>query len=255
MPENHHASFLIALLDFGESPEGVLVVREARWQRLVGAIAGFAFGIPLSWLAVYLLVQVNAPMEALILSAVATFGLLGGVWLFYQVLCANYYYAALDHEHLYLRRGPRWLEEYRLSELVDFTVVWGTLVTRQRSSSRRLQIIKNAYAKENVFTIARRMNSWRQAPPEQRTALIQRLEVVELQELRLFAHRQITRGMCWLSVYPLLLILTLHFKFFQALAISLVAWVVYSCGAVLMIAAGIVRWFAARRRKRDSVDG
>ncbi len=255
MTENHNTSFLIALLDLGENPEGVLVVREARWQRMVGAMAGFSFGIPLSWLAAYLLVQFNAPMEALTLSAVATFGLLGGVWLFYQVLCANYYYAALDRERLYLRRGPRWLEEYRLSELGDFTVVLGTVMTRQRSSSRRLQIIKNAYAKENVFTIARRMNSWRQAPPEHFTALIQRLEVVELQELRLFAHRQITRGMCWLCVYPLLLILTLHFKFFQAPAISLIVWVVYSCGALLMIAAGIVRWLAARRRKRLSVGG
>lgn len=253
MPESNHGNYLIARLDFGESPDGVLVVREARWQRVFGALAGLAFGIPLSWLAAYLMVQVNAPVEALMLAAVATLGLLGGVWLFYQVLCADYYYAALDSEYLYLRRGPRRLEQYRLSELSDFSVAWGTVVTQHTRTRRRLQIIKNAYAKDNVFTLARRLNSWRQAPPETRAALVQRLETIELQELRLFAHRQLTRGLCWLGVYPLLLILSLHFKFFQAPAISLLVWLVYSCGAILMIAAGVVRWFAFLKRKRLSV--
>jgi hypothetical protein len=233
--------WLIAELDFGKSPEGILVVRESRWQRIVGMICGLFFGIPTAWIAVVIGVQFGDATSGLIVSIFSAFALGGAVWLLYELLNASCYYFAIDDKRFYRRRGPRSTVSIPLSDLGEFTVRMGTLCVFRQSTQKQIPVLKNAYSPENVAQLVRRVNIWRIAPPAQRGATLKQLNLLGAIEARIAANKLISWSLSLLCLYPPLIILSLKFQLFRAPALATVIWVFYSIAALAGLLAGVVR--------------
>lgn len=237
---------LIAELDFGCLPEGVLVIREARWQRVVGVAMGFLVGIPASWAATVIAVEFGDLGSALVFSVFAVVALGGSIWLLHELSNASCYYAALDNKHFYRRRGPRRLEKLDLKDLGEFGVHRGALDVEKLSSKKRITVMKNAYAPANVNTLARRMNVWRCAEAHERESSIARLNFIEAGSARTSANRQITRGLGLLGLYPILLVLTVQLRLFQTPAVTVLLWSLYTCAGFFILIGGLVRRVSAK---------
>lgn len=233
------ARWLVADLDFGHSPKGMLVVREARWQRIVGILCGLFVGVPTAWIAI--MISFHDPAIALIASVFSVIALGGAVWLLYELLNANCYYFALDDKRFYRRRGPRRLVTLPLSDLGDFWVRIGTLYVSQQSTQKRIPVMKNAYALENIYLLARRVNTWRSIPPAERRATLFNLNLMETTEALLAANKQIAWSLSVLCFYPFLIVLSLKFQFFRAPVVATVLWVLYTMAAVAGLFGGILR--------------
>lgn len=171
-----NARLLIAELDFGCSPEGVLVIREARWQRVIGVAMGLLCGIPASWAATVIAVRYGDLGSALIFSVFAVVALGGSIWLLHELSNASCYYVALENKHFYRRRGPRRLETFDLKSLGEFGVHHGALDVETLNSNKRITIMKGAYAPANIDTLARRMNLWRRTEAHERESIIASLD-------------------------------------------------------------------------------
>ena len=237
---------LIAELDFGCSPEGVLVIREARWQRVIGVAMGFLVGIPASWAATVIALRFGDFGSALIFSIFAVVVLGGSIWLLHELSNASCYYAALDNKHFYRRRGPRRLETLDLKDLGEFGVHHAALDIENLISKKRITIMKNAYAPANVNTLARRMNLWRRTQAHERESSIASLSFIEADLARASANRQITRGLSLLGLYPILLVLTVKLRLFDAPAVTILLWGLYTCAGFLILIGGLVRRVSAK---------
>lgn len=235
------ARLLIAELDFGGSPEGVLVIREARWQRVVGVAMGLLVGIPASWAATVIAVRYGDFGSALIFSVFAVVALGGSIWLLHELSNASCYYAALDNQHFYRRRGPRRLETLDLKSLGEFGVHHGALAVEKLNSNNRITIMKGAYAPANVNSLAHRMNLWRCTEAHERESIISSLDFIEAELTRTSANRQITRGLGLLGLYPILLVLTVQLRLINAPAVTILLWCLYSCTGFFILVGGVIR--------------
>jgi hypothetical protein len=245
MDPTDESRWLIAELDFGHSPDGMLVVREARWQRIVGMICGLFVGIPTAWAAIVIGIRFGDVGSALIVSVFSGIALGGAVWLLYELLNANCYYFAIDDKRFYRRRGPHGLISFPLSELGDFLARIGTLYACHKSTQKQIPVMKNAYAPEDIALLARRVNIWRSTPQAQRGATLTHLNLLEAARARFVANKQIAWSLSVLCFYPILIVLSLKFQFFRAPTLATVLWVLYTLAAMVGLFGGIVRRFRA----------
>src|SRR5678815_2337372 len=124
MELSDETQWLVADLDLGHSPKGVLVVREARWQRIVGIACGLFVGIPTAWLATAIGLHDIALATMFAIASGISLG--GAVWFLCELLSANFYYFALDSHRIYRRRGPGRLVSLPLSDLGELSIRLGT---------------------------------------------------------------------------------------------------------------------------------
>jgi hypothetical protein len=248
--ENNEIRWLIAELDFGSSPLGVLVVREARWQRAIGAALGFLVGIPASCAATVVAVRFGDIGSALLISVFAVLPLGGAVWFLNELLCASCYYVALDDQHFYRRRGPRRLLVLRLDELDRFDARLATLFVYHQPSHKRITVMKNAYAPEDVTALARRMNAWCEAPRGERVRRTTAVNLAEAQLVRARGNRQIAWALRTLCLYPPLIVLSVQLRLFRAGPLAISLWCLLTVGGLLSLLAGIVRRVTATSKER-----
>jgi hypothetical protein len=243
--DDKEISCLVAELDCGLSPPDVLVVREAKWQRAMGAVLGFLIGIPATFAAAAVAWRYGDIGSALLFSVFAVVPLCAGVRLLNELLCATYYYIALDAQHFYRRRGPSQLLVLRLVDLNAFDVPVGTLCTYHKSGNKRINVIKKAYAPEDINVIARRLNAWREAPAEERVRHIKAVDLLESQRLRTSANRQIARALRTLCIYPFLLVLSVQLRLSNAGILAIILWSVFAISAFWSLFAGIISRISA----------
>lgn len=241
MDEIEESRWIVAELDFGHSPDGMLVVRETRWTRGIGVVCGLLFGIPVSWAAVVIFIHFNDIGSALFFSAFAGLALGGALWLIYELLNAKCFYWAIDNKRFYRRWGPRRLVSYPLDELGEFYTKKGALYVGRKSTTIPVLVMKNAYAPENTAILARRVNVWRSTPQTERKVTLSNLNLMEAGEARTAANKQIAKGLGLLGLYPLLIVLSLKFQFPRAPGFSIVLSVVYTMFGLLTLFGGIVR--------------
>ena len=241
MDPTDESRWLIAELDFGHAPEGMLVVREARWQRIVGMMCGLFIGIPTAWAAKVIGIHFGDIASALIVSVLSGIALGGAVWLLYELLNANCYYFAIDDKRFYRRRGPRRLVSFPLSDLGDFLTRIGTLYVCHKSTQKQIPVMKNAYSPEDIALLARRVNIWRSTPPAKRAATLTHLNLLEAAGARFAANKQIAWSLSVLCLYPFLIVLSLKFQFFRAPALATVLWLLYTIAALVGLLGGVVR--------------
>ncbi|MGI8977893.1 MAG: hypothetical protein ACR2FY_01565 [Pirellulaceae bacterium] len=246
MDPTDETRWLVAELDFGHSPKGMLVVREARWQRIVGIVCGLFVGIPTAWVAVVAGIHFGDLASALIISVFSGVALGGAVWLLYELLNASCYYFAIDDKRFYRRRGPRRLVSFPLSELGEFHARMGSLRVCNQSTQQQIQVMKNAYAPEDIALLARRVNTWRSVPQAERKATLFYLNLLETTESLVAANKQIAWSLSVLCFYPFLIVLSMKFQFFRAPALATVLWVLYTMAALVGLLGGIVRRVRAK---------
>jgi hypothetical protein len=123
---------VVGEIDFGKSPEGVLVVREWHGPRLLAIVLAIVVAIPWLLIVVQIVHDENNAGNAvhfgdilswLLLTLIPGILLAGSVVLLAQWLNGAYYYLALDEHHLYRRRGPRRLLVLPLDDLGPFVLV------------------------------------------------------------------------------------------------------------------------------------
>jgi hypothetical protein len=248
--ETKEVSCLVAELDCGLSPAGVLVVREAKWQRAIGVVLGFLVGIPASFAVTVIAWRFGDIASALLFSVFAVVPLCGGVWLLNELLSATYFYVALDANHFVRRRGPSQLIVLPLDELDVFDVRVGTLVTYHQPSHKQIRVMKNAYAPEDINAIGRRMNAWCKAPPQERVRHTSELDLQEAHKLRTRGNQQIAWALRALCLVPFLLVLSAQSRTFNAGPLAILLWSIFAIGAFLTLVAGIVRRITAKSKEK-----
>lgn len=250
--DRNENSWLVLDLDSGGTPPGVLVVRELKWPRVVGACFGFLIGIPAAVLATVILVKYGDLASALIFSVFAVLPLSGAMWLWHELLSATYYYVALDDQHFYRRRGARQLLILRLDEVKSFDVRGAAVFVDRRNGQRPILVMKNAYAPENVHALAHRMSAWCAAPREDRGRVDRIVNLQEAQRIRTFGNRQLIVAVRFLGVYSVLIVLSVYLGVFKAPRPVVALWFIFIVVGFLILLAGIVRRVAARRKERGA---
>jgi len=231
----------VAELDFGESPDDMLVVREVIWSRLVGIVLALFLGLPLCWVAWIL--AAHAELLAAMIFATIAIGPLGVcAWLFYQVLNRTSYYVAMDGTRYYRRWGPRRLEIFPLQDLGPFSERLGVLIVELRPAKKKLVVIKHSYSPERIATLVSRLNAWRTTPRELRKRMMDYVNVFEARDSRAAANRQIMNGLKFVCLYPLLIVASVKFGLFGKATIVL--WVLITLAALLHLIGGIIKRLA-----------
>ncbi|HUG91355.1 MAG TPA: PSD1 and planctomycete cytochrome C domain-containing protein [Planctomycetaceae bacterium] len=240
---------LLAELDFGNDPPDMLVIRETRGMRVVGIAACLILAAP------FLLIVFlgGGGRSTWILLLCAALPLAVALFLVWQILNGTCFYIALDEHWLRRRRGRWGLVKFPVEELGRFESHRGVLRVERHAGerTRRVVLLKDAYAPESLSVLADRLNVWRCSPPEHREASMAALDWSDLMRTRRVGNALLWGGVFGCLVAAALIAAASHIRHpgWRGLRFVVSGFAVFV--ALGQIAAGaMIRVGAARKGRR-----
>ena len=239
---------LLAELDFGNDPPGVLVVRETMRTRIAGILVCLILAAP------FVLIASMTPFarRTWILLACAALPVALGVFLAMQVLNRGAFYIALDDQWLRRKWGIRKLIRIPAAEVERFEARRGNLAVWRTGGGRqsRVVLMKDAYSPESLAVLAERLNVWRESSHDERSASMTRLDWADANRQARTSRRLILGGI--VSAGLSIVFIAVSWKMRRGRLRGLrILWCGFAvCIALGQIAAGTAFQIEARRKAR-----